>query len=184
VARCDSGKDSKRLTRRSSSTITTMASQLHFEIRLAAPEDAGAISRVLHESFIEFKPLYTPGGFAATALAVEQVLQRINEGPIWIASCDRLVVGTIAAVAKGESGYIRGMAVLPSARGTGIAATLLREAERWAADMGFRHVFLSTTPFLTAAIRFYEKSGFCRRDNSLHDLFGTPLFTMQKTLTK
>jgi GNAT superfamily N-acetyltransferase len=154
----------------------------HFEIRLAAPEDASTISRVLYESFVEYKPLYTPGGFSATALAVEQVLERINEGPVWVALRNGIAIGTIAAVAKGESAYIRGMAVLPLARSTGIAAALLREAEMWAVSKGFHHLFLSTTPFLTAAIRFYEKSGFHRRDASLHDLFGTPLFTMDKTL--
>jgi GNAT superfamily N-acetyltransferase len=156
--------------------------QPQFEIRLATPADAAAISHVLYESFVEFKPLYTSGGFSATALFAEQVLERMNEGPIWIASRDGIAVGTIAAVAKGESAYIRGMAVLPSARGSGVAPALLREAEKWAASKGFRHVFLSTTPFLTAAIRFYEKSGFRRTDDRLHDLFGTPLFIMEKTL--
>jgi GNAT superfamily N-acetyltransferase len=157
--------------------------QPHFEIRLAAQEDAVAISRVLYESFAEFRPLYTPGGFAATALAGEQVLERMQEGPIWIALKAGMVLGTVAAVIKGSSVYIRGMAVLPEARGSGTGAALLRVAEKWAAGEGYRHVFLSTTPFLHSAIRLYEKSGFRRKDEPPQNLFGTPLFTMDKTLS-
>ena len=35
-------------------------------IRRAAREDAEAISRTLHEAFIDLKPLYTEDAFAAT----------------------------------------------------------------------------------------------------------------------
>jgi len=60
-------------------------------------------------------------------------------------------VGTVAAVVKGESVYIRGMAVLPAARGSGAGTALLRQVEHWAAGQGCRRLFLSTTPFLSAA---------------------------------
>jgi hypothetical protein len=43
-------------------------------------------------------------------------------------------------------------------------------------------LFLSTTPFLTHAIVLYEGLGFQRSNEGPHDLFGTPLFTMVKTL--
>jgi hypothetical protein len=32
--------------------------------------------RLLHESFLELKALYTDGGFSATALGAEQILER------------------------------------------------------------------------------------------------------------
>lgn len=41
---------------------------------------------------------------------------------------------------------------------------------------------LSTTPFLARAIRLYEQSGFQPTTEGPSDLFGTPLFTMVKTL--
>jgi GNAT superfamily N-acetyltransferase len=154
----------------------------HFEIHRAAVADAAAISRVLYQWFLEFRHWYTAGGFAATALASEQILERMSQGPVWVASRDQIAGGTIAAVRKRESAYIRGMAVLPSVRRTGVAAALLGEAEKWAVNEGCRRVLLSTTPFLTAAIRLYETSGFRRTDESRHDLFGTRLFTVEKTL--
>jgi len=53
-----------------------MVSASHLEVRRAGPEDAPAIAAMLHESFVEFKALYTEGGFAATTPGTEQVLTR------------------------------------------------------------------------------------------------------------
>jgi len=152
------------------------------EIRRATEGDAVAIAAVLHESFVEYKHLYTQAGFAATVLPPDLVRRRMVEGPVWIAQRPGAVVGTVAAVAKGSSLYIRGMAVSPSARASGTGAALMREVEAWALGEKFSRLFLSTTPFLHSAIRLYERLGFRRRDQDLQDLFGTPLFTMEKTL--
>jgi len=152
------------------------------EIRRADPADAPAIARVLLESFLEFKALYTEAGFAATTPEVDQILRRMQEGPVWVALCDEDVIGTVAAVIRGDAVYIRGMAVLPAARGSGAGAKLLKRVEDWALREGFLRLFLSTTPFLDSAIHLYEKAGF-QRISGKHDLFGTPLFTMEKTLS-
>src|SRR4051812_36489720 len=55
------------------------------EIRRAGPDHAQAIAQVLQRSFMEFESLYTAGGFAATTLGSEQILLRMQEGPVWIA---------------------------------------------------------------------------------------------------
>lgn len=159
-----------------------MPSAAQVEVRRAGQEDAPVIAAVLHESFVEFKVLYTEGGFAATTPGAGQVLVRMREGPVWVALRGGVVIGTAAAVVKGESVYVRGMAVLPVARGLGAGAKLLQQIEDWAASQGRNRLFLSTTPFLDSAIRLYEKSGFRPMDGSLHDLFGTPLFTMEKVV--
>jgi putative acetyltransferase len=156
-----------------------MLTSKQIEIRRAEPRDAYAISTVLHKAFLEFKPLYTEDGFAATALNEEQVLTRMSEGPIWIALGKDEIVGTVAAVQRDNSLYVRGMAVLPVARGSGTGRKLLDAIERFARDSNCPRLFLSTTPFLSAAIHLYESYGF-RRTSEPHDLFGTPLFTMEK----
>ena len=152
-------------------------------IRLAGPEDAGAIAAVLHEAFVEFKPLYTEEGFAATTPNADQVATRIIEGPVWVAVHQAVLLGTAAAVIKGASVYIRGMGVIPAARGSGTGSRLLQRIEAWAISQRITALFLSTTPFLHSAIRLYEESGFRRTDREPHDLFGTPLFTMEKTIS-
>jgi GNAT superfamily N-acetyltransferase len=152
-------------------------------IRLAGDDDAAAVSRVLLEAFKEYQPLYTSGGFSATTPDETRVLQRMKEGPVWVALLDGACVGTGAAVLQGEALYIRGMAVLPDARGLRIGETLLKEIEKWAAAQNCTQLTLSTTPFLARAIRLYESFGFERTDEPL-DLFGTPLIKMQRHIKR
>jgi GNAT superfamily N-acetyltransferase len=159
-----------------------MPDSVHIEIQRAGASDAATVAEILAATFAEYKSLYTPGGFAATTPNAEQILSRIEEGPVWIARCNSRPVGTVAAVLKAKSAYMRGMAVLPASRGLRVGIRLLRQVEEWAAEQGCDRVFLSTTPFLLNAIALYEKSGFRRIPDPPHDLFGTPLFTMEKLI--
>jgi GNAT superfamily N-acetyltransferase len=106
----------------------------------------------------------------------------MNEGPLWVAALADTIVGTVSALSKGDALYIRGMAVLPVARGQKIGELLLMQIESFAFAHGYKRLILSTTPFLTRAIRLYEQFGFRRSSDGPHDLFGTPLFTMTKRL--
>jgi GNAT superfamily N-acetyltransferase len=153
------------------------------QIRRATTEDAVAIATVLYESFREFRSLYTDGGFAATTPDANGIRARMKEGPVWIATRANATIGTVAAILRDKSLYIRGMAVLPTVRGTRVGKALMEEIERYADSIGCRRLLLSTTPFLTSAIGLYEKLGFRRCSTGPHDLFGTPLFTMEKTFS-
>lgn len=149
-------------------------------IRPATTEDTDGIARVLRESFEEYEPLYTSHAYLATTPLAEIVQERLAEGPIWIAVEDGATIGTISARLTPEGVYVRGMAIVPTARGTGIAESLLREVEEFALSNAERRLYLSTTPFLTRAIRFYERSGFQRCEGGPSSLHGTPIFTMEK----
>jgi GNAT superfamily N-acetyltransferase len=159
-------------------------SEFSVEIRRADTSDASTVAKILYETFAEFESLYTVQGFAATTSNAEQVSARMQEGPVWIAMYKSQPVGTVASVLKSNSVYMRGMAVLPAARGLGVGAALLRRVEQWASEQHCDRIFLSTTPFLSAAIALYEKSGFRRIPDPPHDLFGTPLLTMEKFIHK
>ncbi len=152
------------------------------QIRAAVPENASAIASVLYDAFVEYKSSYTSGGFAATTPGADEVESRILEGPVWVVLHDQTIVGTVSVVPKGESLYIRGMAVIPNARGHQIGELLLAHIESFATTRGFKRLYLSTTPFLTGAIRLYERFGFQRIEAGPHNLFGTPIFTMEKLL--
>jgi len=160
-----------------------MQAATQLEIRRAGSDDAQAIADVLRASFLEFEALYTEGGFGATTPGPEQVALRLREGPAWVALFGNVMMGTVAATIKDGSVHIRGMAVLPVSRGSGVGTKLLQHVEGWAVEKGYRRLFLGTTPFLNSAIRLYEKFGF-RRIDDLHDLFGTPLRTMEKVVSK
>ena len=149
-------------------------------IRLATSADLPELARLLHSAFSEYRSSYTDDGFAATTPTIEQLAARMNEGPIWVAEEDGLLLGTVSVISRGEELYIRGMAVLPEARGRHLGESLLSVVEGFAGS--HKRLTLSTTPFLIHAIRLYERSGFKRTADGPHDLFGTPLFTMVKDL--
>jgi len=151
-------------------------------IRTARIDESSAIASLLREAFIAYEPLYTPAAFAVTTPTSVRIRERWSEGPVWVAVQEENLVGTVAAVPKEAGLYIRSMAVLPVARGQGIAMQLLNEIESFAVATQHARLFLRTTPFLTSAIRLYERFGFERKDEGLHDLFETPLFTMVKQL--
>ncbi len=155
---------------------------MSIQISLAAIDQADSIAEVLHRAFLEYEPLYTPEGFAATTPSAEKIQARWSEGPVWVAMQEGVIVGTVAAVSKGDSLYIRSMAIVPSVRGLGTGRLMLEHVEAYARKNNFRRMFLSTTPFLERAIKLYERFGFKRIDQGPHELFGTPLFTMEMTL--
>ena len=152
--------------------------------RMATPEDAPIVSDILRQSFAEYQALYTAEGFAATTPEPAQILTRMQEGPIWVAYREAEAVASGGAVLMGDSVYIRGMAVLPAARTIGVGRDLLAHIECWALAQGCSRLFLSTTPFLHTAIRMYERFGFRQNDAGSRDLFGTPLFTMEKRIVR
>ncbi len=151
-------------------------------IRRATPEDAEAISGVLHQAFAEYESLYTSQAFRVTTSAPAENLERMREGPVWVALLDDALVATASAVVTAKGCYIRGMAASPAARGHRIGWALLETIEHFAQHERLPRLYLTTTPFLDRAIALYERYGFCCIDDGPSDLFGTPLFTMVKTL--
>ena len=151
-------------------------------LRLARPEEAAAIAAVLAQAFEPFRPLYTAGGYAATTPGAGVIAARFAEGPLWVAEAAGQVVATVSVVVKGEALYLRSLAVAPAARGQGLGARLVRQAEDYARAQGLARLCLSTTPFLADAIRLYERMGFERSADGPHELAGTPLFTLVKIL--
>ncbi len=101
---------------------------------------------------------------------------------MWVALLKGEVVGTVSVVPQGQALYVRSMAILPAARGNRIGEKLLTQIEEFAIANGYKRLLLSTTPFLDRAIHLYEKFVFGRNGEPPHDLFGTPLLTMEKSI--
>jgi ribosomal protein S18 acetylase RimI-like enzyme len=158
------------------------ATRGNLRIRRAVSFDTASISSILFESFIELQPQYTQEGFWATACSPDHILARLEEGPIWVVLLNENMVGTVSVVARGQELYLRGMAVIPSARGSHIGRKMLQHIEQYAAKNGFAYLTLATTPFLTRAIQLYEHYGFQRISDEPEDYFGTPIYTMKKTV--
>jgi GNAT superfamily N-acetyltransferase len=92
------------------------------------------------------------------------------------------IIGTIGCnvMGKGE-GHLRGMAVLPTWQGAGVADELLQCAESELRRRGCERVTLDTTAPLKRAARFYEKHGY-GATGKVADFFGMPLYEYAKPL--
>ena len=94
------------------------------EIRPATVEDAKGIQTCLAAAFEPYRAEYSPGAYADTVLNDEALLRRLQQMHVLVAAVEGNVVGTITGTPKG---HLRGMAVLPEWRGSGIAAKLSRQ---------------------------------------------------------
>jgi len=64
------------------------------------------------------------------------------------------------ALFDGTAVEVKRMYVAPAARGSGVAAAMLRELERHAARLGAERVVLETGTMQPDAMRFYEREGY------------------------
>src|SRR5512146_344035 len=152
-----------------------------FRVRRAHAEDGGGILACLAAAFAPYRDEYTPGGFTDTVLTSDAAQTRLREMCLFVAEVDAQIVGTIGCQASGEEGHLRGMAVLPSWQGTGVAAALLHTAERELQHRQCRRVTLDTTDPLQRATRFYGKHGY-RPSGRVRDFFGMALYEYVKPL--
>jgi GNAT superfamily N-acetyltransferase len=152
------------------------------EVRRAVSSDAQAVSELLVAAFERYRRMYTRRAFSATAITRDQVLKRFGEGPSWVAIAQGCTVGCASALPQADHTYVRGVAVLPAFQGMGIAYRLLQTVRDEALSREHHVLRLSTTPFLTDAIRMYRRFGFVQEDRSGGDLFGTPLLSFSMNI--
>ena len=152
-----------------------------FTLRFAADGDSIGILDCLRTAFEPYRLAYTPDAFEHTVLTAATLRHRLASMRVLVAtSAADEVVGTISwNRTDGVTGHIRGMAVLPTWHGRGVAAGLLRRAEFELKDEGCRRITLGTTAVLTRAIEFYERRGFVASGRTT-DFFGMALLEFAK----
>jgi ribosomal protein S18 acetylase RimI-like enzyme len=152
-------------------------------IRRATGKDAPGILACLRDAFEDYRELYTPEGFLDTVLSPETIHERLANMFVFVAvNRSNQILGTIACnLINRKEGHIRGMAVSPACRGTGLASQLLSRAESELRRRKCSRITLDTTEPLTRAMHFYEKHGF-RRSGKISDFFGMPLHEYEKLL--
>jgi GNAT superfamily N-acetyltransferase len=154
------------------------------EIRQAQEADADAIVRCLAAAFAPYREQYTPAAFADTVLDDSAIRERMRTMHVLVAVSAAQIVGTVAASVKNEQeGHLRGMALLPQFRRTGVAAQLLSAVEDYLRIKGCKRVSLDTTLPLQTAINFYEKHSYVR-SGRVTDFFGMPLIEYVKSLER
>lgn len=84
-----------------------------------------------------------------------------NQGAIFLARLDDEIVGTVALVNTGETGFeLAKMSVTPKAQGRGIGKQLCLAALDYARQIGLRSVWLESNRRAKTALALYEKVGF------------------------
>ena len=129
------------------------ASALEIEIRRAQPDEAEAISRLIREAFGPFESEYTAEAFEYTTPSADAIRPRFDEGPIWVAFENGVMVGTVSGLTEPDRFYIRSMAIKPSAQRLGIGQRLLETLETFARGIGYNTLYLYTTFVLPGAKR-------------------------------
>ncbi len=90
---------------------------------------------------------------------------------LWLASSGTETIGCIALrplpLPDAPSGEVKRLYVRPAWRGKGIADLLLDELHTYAAEAGYRWIYLDSKDDLEAAQRFYKRRGYqtCERYN-------------------
>lgn len=79
---------------------------------------------------------------------------------IWIAEYEGELIGTIAAVGKGDTALLRWFLVDPAFRGLGLGKKLLNDAIDYCKEKGFKTIELGTAGDLKTALAMYKKLGF------------------------
>jgi GNAT superfamily N-acetyltransferase len=117
-------------------------------------------------------------------LSTETIKQRMNNMKIFVAEvrASGAIIGTVACnLVSPEEGHLRGMAVLNSYLGSGVAQQLLEAAEAELRAQKCIRITLDTTAPLSRAINFYRRNGF-RPSGRISDFFGMPLYEYVKQL--
>lgn len=154
-------------------------------IRSATNNDAPEILACLQAAFAPYRDSYSVGAYLDTVLTPESLSDRLIHMQVFVAeNSSGQIVGTISCQAiSQDEGHLRGMAVLPTCQGTGIAAQLLAHAEAELRRQNCTRITLDTTALLERAMSFYEKFGF-RRSGKASDFVGMPLFEYEKRLPR
>ena len=152
------------------------------QIRQAREDDSESVLGCLSAAFAPYREQYTPAAYADTILDESALRHRMRTMHVIVAVADGEVVGTVGAAIHGDQGHLRGMAVLPQLRSSGVAAQLLSAIEEWLRMQGCTRVSLNTTRPLQAAMRFYEKNGYVR-SGRITDFFGMDLIEYEKSLS-
>ncbi len=130
-------------------------------VRLATPEDAGHVGRLLHEFNSEYEE-WTPGaevlaGHARSLLEGGEITVLLGgEGPDGFC-----LLRYHRSIYNGEpDAYIQELYVVPDRRGHGLGRALLDAALAAAREAGATHVDLNTSTDDREARSLYESSGF------------------------
>ncbi|HSR11033.1 MAG TPA: GNAT family N-acetyltransferase [Thermodesulfobacteriota bacterium] len=135
-------------------------------IRNARPGDLEKIREVTISAFLQYASRM-PDRWEDYRQNIVETLAEAKITELIVAEQDGVLVGSVVLYPPGspsspEAPQVRLLAVVPSARGKGVGAALMRQCIRRAKKKGAEVLALHTTDLMSVAMHMYEKMGFTR----------------------
>ena len=136
----------------------------HVNIRPIAPEDNGAIAKIIRDTLVEFGANHPGTVFFDPTTDQLFELFRQEKSAYWIVEDAEGMVGgggifPTAGLPLDTCELVK-LYLLPRARGKGIGKKLIEICHAEALNKGFQKIYLETMPELTIAVPLYEKMGY------------------------
>jgi GNAT superfamily N-acetyltransferase len=152
-------------------------------IRAARPDECAAIIAVIHQSFEEYRGRLKPEASALRTVPAD-IEAFFPDGHVAVAEQGGRLIGCITARQKPGHVYLGRLAVLPTHRGTGVAAELISSVECFARDHGVMEIRLEVRIALPGNQRLFTALGFREIACHAHPGFDQPTYLeMAKMLT-
>jgi ribosomal protein S18 acetylase RimI-like enzyme len=165
-----SGSNEHYLSADSEATCARLACMV--TTRKAGPDDAGAVTGVVHAAYVHYVARIgqRPAPMGADYVAL------IEAGSVWVAELAGQVVGVLVLQAYPDHLLIENVAVSPNAQGGGIGTCLLDLAEREAGAAGLGEIRLYTNQAMTQNLAYYPRRGFVETHRATEHGFSRVFF--------
>ncbi|UUX51822.1 GNAT family N-acetyltransferase [Nisaea acidiphila] len=154
------------------------------EIRAYDParDDLTEIVALVHRAFGEYRGKLMPES-GALSETVESLGKRLEKNRLFLAEQDGKLCGAVFAARKRDAIYLDRLAVDSTARGRGIARSLINAVEEHARESGTSRVTLGVRLALTGNIAYFQRQGFVETGRQAHAGFDAPTsMDMEKRL--
>ena len=140
-----------------------------FNVRLAKPEEAGALTDLAHESKRHWG--YPENWISHWKEALTITPEYIAANQVFVAEDEERIIGFYALVVSGDRAELDHMWVSPDHLGTGVGKALFVHAMRAAKGQSLSEVEILSDP---NAEGFYQKMGAYRTGESVSEVDGQP----------
>lgn len=137
------------------------------QLRPADPSEVDTLARLWHDGWQDAHAAILPAALARIR-TLENFRERLQAALVNVRVGD--VDGAPAGFCIVEGDELYQLFVSPQARGTGLAAALVADAETRMAAAGVDTAWLACAIGNDRAARFYEKCGWCRVGNMINPL--------------
>ena len=137
-------------------------SQMKPEIRIATPEDAEKITRVINSAFRIAEGFFLDGN----RIAQTEVEQLLGKGAFLLAEADAELNGCVYVELRGERSYLGLLSVDPDRQQGGLGSLLMYEAENYCRERGSRFMDILIVSLREELPAYYRKRGYVENGTS------------------